>query len=117
VTAQLLEAATARQVWAQRYDADLGDLFDLQSEIAQSVAGAIQPELIAAEMQRVRNTLPERMEAWDYAVRGRWHVLRIRRDDNTEARKYLNRALELDPNCVAALAFLAYSYYVDVFFG
>lgn len=117
VVAQLVEAATARQVWAQRYDADFVDLFDLQSEIAQSVAGAIQPELITAEMQRARNTRPESMEAWDHAVRGRWHVLRIRRDDNIEARKYLERALELDPNCVAALAFFAYSHYVDVFFG
>jgi len=117
VVARLVEAATARQVWAQRYDGDLDDLFDMQSEIAQSVAGAIQPELITAEMQRARNTSPESMEAWDYAVRGRWHVLRIRRDDNDEARKYLKQALELDPNCVAALAFLAYSHYVDVFFG
>lgn len=117
VVAQLVEAATGRQVWAQRYDSELEDLFDLQTEIAQSVAGAIQPELITAEATRVRGTLPQSIEAWDYAVRGRWHVLRIRRDDNSEAKNYLERALELDPNCVAALAFLSYSHYVDVFFG
>jgi len=117
VVAQLLEAATARQIWAQRYERNLGDLFDLQSEIAQCVAGAIQPELITAEMHRLRGTLPENMEAWDYAVRGRWHVLRIRREDNAKAKAYLKQALELDENCVAALAFLAYSQYVDVFYG
>jgi adenylate cyclase len=117
VVAQLVEAATGRQIWAQHYDSDLGDLFDLQSEIAQSVAGAIQPELITAEMQRVRGASTENMKAWDYAVRGRWHVLRIKREDNAEAKKYLEQALALDPNCVVALAFLAYSHYVDVFFG
>ena len=117
VVAQLLEAAAARQVWAQRYDRNLGNLFDLQDEIAQCVAGAIQPELITAEMQRVRGALPENMKAWDYAVRGRWHVLRIRREDNAMAKTYLKQALELDPTCVAALAFLAYSQYVDVFYG
>jgi adenylate cyclase len=117
VIAQLAEAATARQVWAQRYDAELDDLFDLQTEIAQSVAGAIQPELMSAEAQRVRGTLPQSVAAWDYAVRGRWQVLRIRRESNAEAKGYLEKALQLDPNCVAALAFLAYSHYVDVFFG
>jgi len=117
VNAQLAEASTARQVWAQRYDAELDDLFDLQTEIARSVAGAIQPELMSAEAQRVRGTLPQSVAAWDYAVRGRWHVLRIRRESNAEAKGYLEKALALDPTCVAALAFLAYSHYVDVFFG
>ena len=117
ISAQLIDATTGSHIWAERYDRDLADVFQVQDEITERVVGAIQPELISAEVRRAQRKPPENLDAWDYAVRGRWHVLRLAKEDNGEAQRLLSKALDLDHNCVPALAFLAYSYFVDVLFG
>ncbi len=81
------------------------------------MAGAIQPRLISAEAERARRKLPESMAAWDYAVRGRWHVLRLTKEDNAEAQRLLREGLELYPDNVSVLAFLSYSLIGGVIFG
>ena len=49
ISAQLIEATTGRHVWAERYDRRMEDIFELQDEITQTIAGAVEPELSAAE--------------------------------------------------------------------
>ncbi|MEE9265644.1 MAG: adenylate/guanylate cyclase domain-containing protein [Gammaproteobacteria bacterium] len=117
ITAQLVDAQSGTHVWAERYDRELADVFAVQDEITQNVAGAIQPELISAEVDRARRKPPESMAAWDYAVRGRWHVLRLTKEDNAEAQSLLREGLELYPDHVPILAFLSYSLIAGVIFG
>ncbi len=117
ITAQLVDARSGTHVWAERYDRELADVFAVQDEITQNVAGAIQPELISAEVDRARRKPPESMAAWDYAVRGRWHVLRLTKEDNAEAQSLLREGLELYPDHVPILAFLSYSLIAGVIFG
>ena len=117
ITAQLVDAQSGTHVWAERYDRELADVFAVQDEITQNVAGAIQPELISAEVVRTRRKPPESMAAWDYAVRGRWHVLRLTKEDNAEAQSLLREGLELYPDHVPILAFLSYSLIAGVIFG
>jgi adenylate cyclase len=117
ITAQLVDAQSGTHVWAERYDRELADVFAVQDEITQNVAGAIQPELISAEVDRARRKPPESMAAWDYAVRGRWHVLRLTKEDNAEAQSLLREGLELYPGHVPILAFLSYSLIAGVIFG
>ena len=59
ITTQLVEAETGNQVWAERYDRDLGDIFAVQDEITERVVAAIEPELYAAEHIRSRRKPPE----------------------------------------------------------
>ncbi len=117
ITAQLVDAQSGAHVWAEHFDRDLADVFELQDEITHNVAGAIQPRLISAEADRVRSKAPENMVAWDYAVRGRWHVLRLSKEDNTEAQRLLREGLALYPNSVSILTFLSYSLTTGVIFG
>ncbi len=70
VTAQLINSETGHHVWAERYDRDLEDFFDLQDEITEKIASVVAPELEKAEAQRAVTKRPENMDAWDYCQRG-----------------------------------------------
>jgi adenylate cyclase len=117
ITAQLIDTSTGAHIWADRYDRELIDIFAVQDEITQSVAGAIQPELISAEFDRTKTKQPDSMEAWDYVVRGRQHLLRLTRQDNADAQRLLRKCLERDPDYVSALAYLSWSLTAGVILG
>jgi adenylate cyclase len=116
ITTQLIEAATGNHIWAERYDRNLEDIFSVQDEITAQVVGSIHPELYSAEMQRARQKPVESLDVWNYAVRARWHVLRLTREDNSEAKRLFEKALELEPDYVPALAFLVYCHICDVLY-
>ena len=70
VTAQLIDAATGHHEWAERYDREMEDIFDLQDEITQIIAGALEPELNAVERERAVHKSP----VTDLDLRWRWRV-------------------------------------------
>ncbi len=117
ISAQLIEAATGNHIWAERYDPNLEDIFSVQDEITAQVAGSIHPELLAAEVRHAQQKPTESLDVWNYAVRGRWHVLRLTPEDNAKAKRLFGKALDLEPNYVPALAFLVYCHICDVLFG
>ena len=65
ITAQLIDASTGNHIWAERYDGDLGDVFDLQDKITNSVVAAIEPRLLEAESVRSQSRMPSDIRAWD----------------------------------------------------
>ena len=117
ISAQLIEAATGNHIWAERYDPNLEDIFSVQDEITAQVAGSIHPELLAAEVRHAQQKPTESLDVWNYAVRGRWHVLRLTPEDNAKAKRLFGKALDLEPNYVPALAFLVYCHICEVLFG
>jgi len=111
IAAQLSDAATGRQVWAERYDAELADFFALQDEIAGSVIGAIEPQLYAAEHQRAQTRRPESLDAWGYVMRAMPYVWTwLSAKDIATAQDLLRRALEIRPDHPRALSLLAWSH-------
>ena len=98
VTAQLVDAISGSQIWAERYDRDLVDIFAVQDEITASVAGVIEPVLSEAEQQRVLRKPPERLDAWEAYQRGLWHFNKYGSDENQVAQTFFRRAMALDPN-------------------
>ncbi len=117
ITAQLIDATTGQHVWAERYDRELADIFALQDEMAQTIVGAIEPELGAAERERAARKAPENLDAWETYQRGLWHMWTFLEEDNAEARRLFRRARELDPKFALAFAHEAYSHYVTVIMG
>jgi adenylate cyclase len=113
VTAQLVDAETGNHLWAERYDRPLQDLFALQDEIALTVAKAISPAITEAEQRRALRRPPESLGAWEAYQRGLWHTTKFSADDIAPARKFLNRALELDPTLASAHAALAWLYVIE----
>jgi adenylate cyclase len=70
VTAQLLDAETGHHVWAERYDEDLIDVFDLQDKMTRQIVAHVAPEVARAELQKSEIKPPANLDAWDYYIRG-----------------------------------------------
>jgi len=98
VTTRLIEAESGKQVWAERYDRPLANIFVLQDEIAEAVSIAIAPAIGAAERQLAIRKSPQNLDAWGMYQRGLWHIGRFSRDDNAVAERCFNQVTELDPN-------------------
>jgi adenylate cyclase len=67
ITGQLVEAETGGHLWADRYDGDLSDVFDLQDKVTESVTGALAPSVRLAEIERARRKRPDSLDAYDLA--------------------------------------------------
>ncbi len=111
ISAQLIDASDGNHVWAERYDRDLADVFQLQDEMALTIAAAIEPELSRAEQERARRKPPESLDAWDMYQRGLWHYWQYSKESSTEAQRLFSEAIGLDPHFAAARSFLAYSHF------
>jgi TolB-like protein/class 3 adenylate cyclase/Tfp pilus assembly protein PilF len=107
ITAQLIDATSGFHVWSERYDRELADIFALQSELAEGIVVALQGEISDAELERIRRRPAADLNTYDLLLRGQYHYMRFTRLDNAEARRLLERAIELDPDLAAAYALLA----------
>ncbi len=117
VTAQLIDAGTGNQIWAERYDRVLEDIFAVQDEITGSIVAAIAPELGKAEQQRATTERAENLNAWEIYQRGMWHLYRRTKDDLAEARRLFEAALALDASLSPACSGLVDAYYYEVVLG
>ncbi len=117
VTAQLIDADTGHHLWAERYDREFDDLFDLQDEMTQTIAGAMEPELNAAERGRAVSKPPGDCDTWELYQRALWHMWKYEEDAVNTAIEMFQQVNRADPNFAPAWAYLAYSRYVTVVQG
>ncbi len=114
ITAQLIEVATDSHIWAERYDRELQDIFDLQDEITQTIATLLPVRLQGALVETVRRKPSENLSAYDCYLHGRWLFDQTSGQD-VAALKLLKKAVEIDPDYAHAHAYialaLAYSLY------
>ena len=109
ITGRLVDATTGAHIWADRFDGDLENIFDLQDRITASVVGAIWPKLELAEIARAKLKPTGNLHAYDYYLRGLANHYRFgSREHNTEALHLFKRAIELDPEFASAYAMAAY---------
>jgi adenylate cyclase len=111
ISAQLLDAETGRPIWADRWNTTLDDVFETGDEIAQAISVALRPELLKDMSERAMRQAPADLTAWDYALRGLWHLRRTTRADGEQAVALLARAVQLDPSSGFAHAHLAHAHY------
>ena len=107
VTAQLTDADGGQQLWAERYDRALDDVFAIQDDITESVVGCIEPELYAAEHERLKRKPPQSLDAWESFVRGMFLYSRHSQEGTREALDMLTRAVELDADYAQAHGLIA----------
>jgi adenylate cyclase len=117
VSAQLIDATTGNHLWARHLDRDMGEIFALQDEITDMIAGTIEPELGAAERERAVRRPPESLEAWGLYQRGLDHMYRFTAEDNQEAQRLLGLAAVADPRFAAPLGAQAYVLFIDFILG
>ena len=110
IAGQLIDTATGTHLWADRFEGELDNVFDLQDRITTSVIGAIAPKLEQAEIERARRKPPANLDAYDYYLRGLACVHQWTREANAEALVHFSRAIDLDPSFAAAYGMAARSY-------
>jgi tetratricopeptide (TPR) repeat protein len=109
VNAELTEATTGRNLWAQAYDAEVKDVFGVQEDIARRVVGAAEVKLTRFERDRAFNKPTKNLAAYEYVLRGRDVFSHATREANYEAQDMFQRAIDLDPGYAAAYAELGLS--------
>ena len=104
ITGQLVDTATGAHLWADRFDGDVGDIFDLQDRVTESVVGAIAPAVEKAEIERAKRKSTESLDAYALYLRGlaRSNQFASSRKANDEALRLFNSAIELDPDFASA---------------
>jgi TolB-like protein len=117
IAGQLIEAFTGAHLWADRFEGDLEQVFELQDQVTSSVVGAIAPKLQQAEMERASRKPTESLDAYDtllrgIAVAGEVTASEVTQAQYEEALRLFHRAIELDPSYATAFAWAAQCYAV-----
>jgi TolB-like protein/Flp pilus assembly protein TadD len=110
VTGQLIDAANGNHLWAEKYDRELADIFELQDDITTRVIGSVGPQILVAEAARVRRKPPQNIDAWDLVMQAVPHMWRMSVQDHARAQELLQRAIARDANYAHAHALLGWVY-------
>ncbi|HEY1426964.1 MAG TPA: TIR domain-containing protein [Caulobacteraceae bacterium] len=108
INVELVETEGGANVWTGRHDGTVDDIFDLQDRITEQVAGALQPSIRIAEIERSRRKRPEDLGAYDYAMRAMPHVWALEEAESAKALELLDKALQIDPDYPLALSLAAW---------
>jgi TolB-like protein/Tfp pilus assembly protein PilF len=111
VTAQLIDAVNDNHVLSQKYDRNLTDLFALEDDLTLQIAGALDVPLRGGTVARSFAHGTRNLEAWENLVKASQIYFRFNPADVSEAQKLAQRAVDLDPNYLAARQFLAFTYF------
>jgi serine/threonine protein kinase/tetratricopeptide (TPR) repeat protein len=107
ITAQLIRAQTGHSIWAERYDRELKDVFEVQDEIARSISQALRIKLSPQEEKAIARKQTDNPQAYDYYLRGRQFFHQFRRKGFDFARQMFARAIVIDPHYARAYAGVA----------
>jgi len=113
VNVHLTDSTTGQQLWSERYERPLGDLFVVQDELVARLVSALPVKMSEAERKRLAGRYTRNLEAYDYFLQGQAALLTRVRDDNEKARAMYRKALALDPAFGRAYAGLALTYAAD----
>jgi len=115
ITAQLTDAATGGHLWADRYDRELTDIFEVQDDVTRRIVDALKVTLSPAEKAGLADSETSNIDAYDCVLRGRELLLGKTKNRETfeQSTKLFMRALELDPNYSQAYASLGFAYIFD----
>ena len=108
ISVELVETEGAANVWTGRHDGTVEDIFDLQDRITEQVAGALQPSIRIAEIERSRRKRPEDLGAYDYAMRAMPHAWALDEVASATGLELLDKALQIDPDYPLALSLAAW---------
>ena len=110
IVGELIDARTDDHLWADTYDRDMKDIFAIQSDVAQKIAGALQARLSSSERASIEKKPTDNVEAYGYYTRGRQYYYHYHRADNERAIEQFGKALALDPGYALAYAGLGDCY-------
>jgi adenylate cyclase len=104
ITVELADTSNGTNLWAERYDRKLNDIFTLQDEVVEAIASAIPNRIKAAATQLAHKKPTTSLTAYDNLLRGEWEWWR---DNDHQALVYFQKVVEIDPQCARAFARMA----------
>lgn len=104
IIVQLIETEGGAHVWSSRFDGAIDEFFDLEDRITEQVAGALQPSIRIAEIERSRRKRPQDLGSYDFTMRAMPHVWALEKEESGKALELLERALAIDPAYPLALS-------------
>ncbi len=115
ITAQLIDATSGGHLWADRYDRDLTDIFEVQDDVTRRIVEALKVTLSPAEKAQLNDSGTSDLEAYDCALRGREILLGNPKNRSTfeQSKAFFTRAIEIDPKYAQAYAGLGFAYMFD----
>ena len=108
ISCQLVDTASGQHLWAERFDGTLEDSFDLQDRITESVIGAVGPVLRGAELDRIGRKPAANQDAYDLTLRAMFPAFAETAEENDNALRLLNEAIEINPGYPTANALAAW---------
>jgi len=111
ITGQLVNTTTGTNLWTDRFESALDDIFELQDQLAESVVGAIAPQVERAEIERAMRKPTESLGAYDYYLRGMANFHQATSEGISAALALFYRAMELDPAFASAHGMAAWCLY------
>jgi len=102
VNVQLIEAESGKHIWAERYDRELVDIFELQDELTRQIVAAVPSRVESAHFELIKRKPPRDMGVYDCVLRAKLLHHRGSADDNAQALQLLDQALQLDPDYAPA---------------
>jgi adenylate cyclase len=112
ITAQLIEAESGTHLWADKFDGEFQDVFELQDHITERVVGIVEPSVQKSEIERSRRKRPESLDAHDLYLRALSFVRPLDPEGARIAAGFLGDALKADPDFARAHAYLAWSHQI-----
>ncbi|MGI9426038.1 MAG: winged helix-turn-helix domain-containing tetratricopeptide repeat protein [Hyphomicrobiaceae bacterium] len=113
ISVQLIDGASGVQIWGDRYDRDMGDIFELQDEVTRTIAATLGIKVQGVALQNAMTKSPVELDAYDCLLRARQYTWLLSADAHAEARDLLEKAVELDPLSSDAQALLANVYLAE----
>lgn len=113
VNVRLIDAKNDHQIWAERYDRELKDIFTVQDELRKNILFALEITLTAEEQKRIAHRYTASLEAYDIFLQAQSYLVHQTKDDNKIARKLFLDAIEIDPGFARAYGGLALSHAND----
>ncbi len=107
ITAQLIQAEPEQHLWARSYEAEMSDILELQGRVARAIAESVQAVLTPNEVARLSRPRPANPEAHRAYLKGRYHLCQWTREGIAEGFKYLQQAIDIDPDYAPAHVQLA----------
>jgi adenylate cyclase len=113
ITAQLIDATSGGHLWAERFDRELIDIFDVQDDVTRHIVAALALNLTENDRQRITAEHTDNLEAYDCFMRGREQFWRLTKAANVQARDLFQRSIALDQKFAPPYAFVAITHGLD----
>ncbi len=113
VTARLIDPLAGNEMWAERYDRDLTDIFEVQDEITSLIVNTLAGQITRQHYIRARDSSAETVDAYEQVLKSTHYALKISPEDNAIGREAAERAIAIDPHLARARAILALTYITE----